>query len=871
MSKKDQPGRRFGNRFAWRAALPGASTDWIEAAVGDPAGYDSGEPITPEQIAYVERQRAAFTALIEQVRTMPEGPDKIDAACSLVLQGAVTDPLTAIGVAPQAAVRFARLVVRYYRHLSHSVARDAAIMVSWLVVGTHPEVADLLCEAAEVGDSYLCECAQGAVIGSGEPVDGRRVWPGLGARLAAIVDKHESINARCFAAHWVAFGQWPAAFPALRRALRQPVIRLRVYALHVLRLIRPTPLDPSDLLYLLEDAVVHPLPFVPAGEDSSDAREDQRRYEDQLVLATGGLNPKGGTVPLLSIMKGDCVVLGGARETLGYGWALETLAAGYPNSARWLVEGALQYASPSRRYAGARAAARLSEEWARPMLLFAARDPSPIVSRFARDAWIRLYAEPCPVEASAGAFTELLLAPLSEEALSRLLLLRTAKDEVRARMLALVLAESGKPDAPAAIERERLVVLLFGVCDLPIGTIAGVELPESTHEWATVLVDRFGDAGVRGLVHLAGNFPFGFAGWLDPLAGLLQDNAVAQEHYPRVSDLAAAALFSPAWQNEYEALIILRLAGVPAGYVENLWDLATSGEAERFEVRSLAARALSACPNKVRLEALALPAMEAALANGDLVALERVSQVGIEARCERVVARLVESLNALLDVATLCKAGGPSDRSGFSRIWVAFRRVRSLVVQLHQSKQLPEAWIEQGLADSTQLRFIVAAWVASKKMIAAHRDTITGALTSNCHDGACAEASMIALLRADIVSMGDRRVERTLDRACPAARLSLVRWLLGAGAPADRVRRYLVEAIAGDDLAVAAEAEVTAQLNASGLLAEAYPQVKLAATRRSIEETVGIAGEPELYWRMPEERRQEVGGNDADSREDDEG
>lgn len=473
-------------RSAWRKVQP---EDFdADGSFAARTAAPTSLPTEAELAACARRDRERLDAIAAGVlRALAiESAAHQASATVALLEQAHTAGFTLAALDERSALGLARLVVRHASALSDVEA--AWFSLTLLSLGSSPDVADLICEVAESGNGLLSD---GLALGL-DLCDLHRTHPKLGARLAPLARPGSSFETRLISLGWLSDGHWPAAIRTQRAALREPYLRLRQAALG--GLLHYDTLTAADVLWLIEDAVLHPVPFTAA-----DGVEYV--YEDNLTEAIWRVAPHGGAAPLLRILAGDCTPgQDGVRATLGYAWALRALAAGYPAVARPHVDAALAHPYSWRRYEGVLAAGRMPTDDALPRLRRAASDPAPPVAEHARRVWEGLSGRALLVDELEGLPLELLDAPSSDVMRARLLVLRGDALAPRLAMLEALLAAAPDPEA--------LALLAFALGDASVtNSSARPALPVGKGAWTTAIVERFGAAGHRAMSWLDARWP----------------------------------------------------------------------------------------------------------------------------------------------------------------------------------------------------------------------------------------------------------------------------------------------------------------------------------------------------------------------------
>ena len=854
MSKRDVLDEELAQRFRWRAftpadlaevvappAPPGPSM--IQPAPTAGTSPSGGQGASAERLRW-ERAARACAGLARQVERVWEMTARARQAVATValLGRAEGIGLDLVGMRehPLECVRLWRLVVRHYDKLPK---RDRKAGIHALSFAPAPaqqrEVVDLLVEAAEAGDSWLAFMME---RGAADEVTGQ-MHPELGARLAQILDEGKTWAAREIAARWLSFADLSGAVPALRRALRRPHARGRWVALEILLERAPGELTEDDVLWLLEDAVRHPLP----GGFGERTRDTVDGYCGALVTAVAKVRPAEGWRPLEIIAGGGGALLRGERSGLDDGWALRALAAGYPARALAPIDRLLCGSRSWRRLDAVEAAGLLPDELARPRLLEGAAGPGHHAEERARALWFERFGEACPVDPLAGVPAGLLPAEAGERLLSRLTVLRGPSDEARGAMLEALLAEAPDPEA--------LALLLFGVRDV-VSTRPRPGLPRSEEPWAELLIERFGAPAFEGLAALAARGARAGVDheWLGALASLARKGALAPAWHARLRDIAREALGSPAWDGASSPLVTLACVGAPPDLLDRLWAIAVTPPADdeagqHLHAARWAADALAGMADAPELDARIAAEGARALEARAYPEVERIAALG----CQR-------GTPAAFDLGARCLAAVDDDPAAEG---AALR----CAYALDEAKRLDEAWRVNAVARPESPLFAIATHVLRKPASPAVLAALEGALESPARGGAAAAEAAVSLLRLRAIGVDDPRLDGLLARAPARARADLADALLLNDAPLPPLRRHLLELLVGADAkaaAVACEGLLTKEPEGTRELFQAAlaPGARAAAgspggapgaphpsIRDLIEHYLGEPGEVELYWR----------------------
>jgi hypothetical protein len=847
MAKRDVIDEQMARRFAWRTVEPEDAT--AEEAPEPPEPPAPPPPPDDEQVSHAEierwrRARQVAADLAKEITRAWETTARAQqaAATAALIQRAkrIGAELVTMRAHPIESMRLWRLAVRHVRRLPKRMQKgsDLFALVFLSPSLAEPEMADLLVEAAESGDSSLAAIMNGYLEREG----GGRRHREIGVRLARVVAEGKTWTAREAAARWLQATDLDAAIPALRRAIRQPRLDLRSRALTLLLSPTPPTLTEDDVLWLLEDAVKHPPPEAKA----TYAEEAVKRYADALLAAVTKVPPPQGWRPLTQITDRDESFR--QRDVgLDAAWALCALAAGYPARALGRIDRALLTRRRWCNRSAVEAAALLPAELGRPRLLEAAASVDHLfrVAERAKAIWFERFGEACPVKPLAGVRVELLAEAPSERFLACLTVLRGSSEEARRKMTEALLAEAPSPEAPkeslSAAQREVLALLIFAARDV---LYSSGPLPSTEKAWAELLLTRFGAPAFAGLAALAERDAR--AGldheWLSALADLWHGGAIAEEHRDRLRDVACTGLRSPAWEGATAPLVMLHHVGAPAEAEDLLWPILTAPEEvndpigrHRWAVY-WAGEALVGMRSAPGLDArLAAAAVETRESRA-WTTFERVATVG----CRRGVAAVLEvTKRAILDF--------DGDPSAFGAVYRAGHALRD-------AGGLEDEWLLDVLHRPASPSFAIAVKLVSRKPPKlAELAALSSALEEPDRDGAAAAEAAEELFALGALGAEDRRLDAILERAPAHARASLAARLLVCEAPLSPVRRHLVELLSSPDEEIA-EPVLWALLTSkpegwTALLEDALPFASCPEIRTAMEEALGEPEEAETYWR----------------------
>ncbi len=684
MKKTDELDRKRAAAYAWgqmpagdvpSLAIEGAAEDAPQAgdSGADPEISVTGdEGSTSDDDGAFENFRdkasrvcAAIAAGVEQA--WDAAPDEqATLVAKLILQA---DEL-GIGFAsmqdyPLANVRLLRLAVRCADRLSPDV-RDALRGAALWSDASHPEIVDLLIEVAEAEDEDLGD----ALALSLHTLDFGEVarLPGATARFVALLSEDRSFVTRRLATDWLRLGATREAVPALRRALRAPHIALRYRAFDLLERQFPDAIDASDLLFLVEEAVIHPPPERRSSEEVARAITYlPERLESALVRA----RPEGAAEMLLRIVDLRCAQPYFRIHAFDQAWAMRVLAAAYPAVAVRAIDERMLHVEWDRRMLAVVGASKLPDELAWPRLLALAADGMPAIAERAKEAWLERRGEMCPVAPLAGVEAWLFEGEPDERTLSRLAVLRRAPIDARAAMVEVLFGEA--PD-PAA-----LALLLFAAIDSALWDLKRRPgLPGSRKEYVAALVKRFGAKAVRGVCALSRRYPEGRWGFLDALSDVAKDGAIPEDGRAALVELAAERMAGTPGV-EHGTLAVFEHLEMPKEAFERVWAVSQDPALEWY-MRVTAAKALASLPkDDAQLADAVAKTIAEAEAAGDPTRLELAIAAGLPAQIPIAVAtakRVLEERGPaaptdpkVLSLVEACAEGLTPPREGSALPW----------------------------------------------------------------------------------------------------------------------------------------------------------------------------------------------------------
>jgi hypothetical protein len=839
----DELDDRRARKYVWKTVKPGEPVELPEDPSGDddPAEEQASFADAEEAEANAERaggdldelRREAFAACeilaagVDRAFAIPEAAQQAQAVTALLGRASeMGASLAAMQHHPMQSARLLRLATRHFARLPQSAREHAQGSSIWLDY-THSECAEVIIEAARTGNRTIADSLYMAIGGARKMCFPRP--PDFSRRLAEIVDQGPTWMSRIIALIWLEIGGGREAAPALRRALRLPHLSVRWNALSALRHRCPEALTAEDVLFLLDDAVIHPPPHNSPDEEVSRAA---CYYPEELARAVARVRPLGGEAPLRRMVEGSCVHVDHERGGLDPGWALSVLAASYPALALPLVDRWLGCVDGERRLWAVQAAARLPDEEAWPRLLSAAADGAPYIAECARHHWLARRGQPCPVDDLAGLPAGLCEGAPNDRLCSRLLVLRGRSREAQEAMVEVLLGEAPDPEA--------LALLIFALADDGIRGYRRPGLPKDRKEWGKVLIDRFGMPAVQGLCALAARYPVGRYGWLSAMEDLVENGVITGPALPLVQAAAVHRLAVGSGHGEFNALALLRKTlgpcGAPPEAFERVWRTAMDMAAPDY-VRSTAASVLAAWPEDARLDSDVPVEMEAALSARDLPRFSRLAAIALPRKIPRALSIAERALREHASEA-------PEE--------VAVEALRVCAAGLRGADRLSEAWLLSALAQPGSAGFTVAARSSWRTATPAVRRALRRALSKTAEDSAAAAESAIALLHLQEISVRHPRLAALCARAPLEARSKLIADLLFLRAPLSHLWAPLAE------LLTSADPEVTKTLRdrvcflhrrrCRAQALEILPRIVDEDIRASIARQLRIPIRSQTYW-----------------------
>lgn len=804
--------------FLWRREIPPSVVPPapVALAVDDEVTVEVPIPraATPDESDATRERFARYASQIEEVWRMPPGEARREAALGVteqILGGFRIARLNAVN--PRASTRLLRLAVWIWPTLSESekTERQGGMIFAPF---DHPEKADLLVEAALLGDPQVA-----AWLGDKLPeTDLHQELPGLGRALVRVIEEAHTWDTRAIALAWLARGDWPEALECFRKALRWPHLRARVDALQHL-LARPGRLRAEDVAWLLDDAVVHPI------DGGSVWRgEMQGEYEAGLAEAVAQCPPPDGYRALERIVHGGYVFIDGEREFLDEEWALRVLATVWPERAlvaldRWMRNDLAYF---RRRALGPLEV--LDERLARPRLLAFAADAAPDIAQRARALWTKRFATLCPVDPFAGVSLRILDAAPSASFESRVRVLRNTDDVARGKMLRALY------EAPPT--RETLALVLFGLRTFyDHMKIEG--LPETSEKIFEALRARHGDLALDALLDDLACCAIG-SRWLAVLNLLARKGELDATRRERYAAILTELVKVDPGEPDHSVLLGLGVLRPTDEAAEALKVMVLADDLPRY--RWYIQEALVARGPDPSLDAWIVETFRAARAEG------RWSHVGTlgALALRRSVTALIPGIEE--DILNLDLPEANEVLDALVRPW--------------SERGVPQAQVLDALSDPTRIRFVRLARLAPREGAAGEAATalLRAALDSDAFGGHACGKALAQLLRMQAMDPGDPRTDAVHARASIGMQEEIltIRAHLGDG-DLTHLLPSLCALLRHPDEAVAVHAFETWSFRFKEATSEEWlrallPELRNAKVRGYLREELGDPTEAELYW-----------------------
>jgi hypothetical protein len=733
---------------------------------------------------------------------------------------------------PSAAVRLCRLLVRHWGRLDEARRKPA-----FFVSGASFDDLDLpvlLAEIAATGNRQMAYALDMAL--EGEDLE----LVGLAAQLGRVIEYPVRPEAALIALGWLRWCDPDEARRWLRCALRLPHLERRQAALSSALTSPRRLLREEDVLWLLEDAVEHPLPY----DHGHESDEASYSYEIGLLEAVTILRPQGGHEPLLRILSGNCAYYRRDRIRLDAGWALEALAAGYPEIARAKVDRWLTSPRWRDQVAAVRAAARLPRNEAQQRLLLAASNGGSEVHREVQTEWARLFRTPCPAPLTAGLDHTHLTRPLSARLTSWLAVVRGTVQTPTLPELALQLLA----EAPSS---EALAVLVLALDSVEL-THGAQGLPKDRTAWVKELLRRFGPrASDLLLARGAREGVRWYESWAYALSSAHREGLLDKVAVTALSRLLSEAALSGRFERRADPLGALVHVGTPREllgwcFAELLGGLGPNGEWDELEALWLQ-QILAQVEPDARMRARLRARIE-----------ESCREPGSE-----VSARVLRALPALAaawkDLPSLDRLERALDELGTSVAvppWAT-----SICRALVETGRVTEAWRCARLARPTDAVFAVVADLVSHDM-GPEYVLLQEAVRSEARSGATAAEALAPLLRYRPETLSPAQIEAIAQGAPPAQRLLLADLLVRLEPRPAWVHTWLVELASLPDPGLHADVSEILWLHKpkegiSSVLREAMERQPDGALSDRLARILRAPTRADRYWLAPSEEDEE--------------
>lgn len=754
---RDEIDAQRAKQYAWSLELPDESME-------EPDGEEPGS--TEKSSVEAEKEQVAWRA---EIRTKA---NTLAAAVERVWNGTMSDEqqarqvealiefaaelnlgMVAMPSESPAPVRLARLVHRHWHRLSEEVRENARASFMW--ADFEPAAAvELLVELCRDGNEDLAGMLFLPLFHGPHRDELRLAFldTGLGEQLIALLEAADSLRlpwtSRLIALEWLRLAPCRSAIPVLRRLLRLPHLEVRWHALALLlNDYKPPALRSEDVLFMLEDLLIHP----PEDGRASDRYEASSRYLAFLHEAVTTLRPEGGAEILEQLaFEGDCLRFGYRGDWEGK-WALIALSAAYPERALCYIDRCMRNSSWYTRLTAVEAAAELPEEQAHPRLVALAADGAASVAERARDRFIKRFSAVCPVEPLAGFPVELLADPPSERLYGRLLCLRGPLQETRVALVEVLLAEAPCPEA--------LALITFALCDdhLLDASTRG-RLPKDRKGMYLRLYRRFGAPAIAALCWLIERYPErGLCDRLGEVSELVTARKLRKRDLEPLRSLAARWLEAPDPNKQQHALQVLAKVGAPVGLKDRLVELAWLDEPSPYWVGEV----LRAWPADKALDVRICKEAQEAWANRELSKLSRALRLGFSRRIRSLDRLAREILATWQEYAAVQRAkGGQLCRPDAELpLSLAVQCIR----HLHAKKQVDASTIQAWLATPAAPEFLLATHLPLEQDDATLHQVLLAALNAPTSPREAAQEAAAILLHLKILDPDDARLRELFE------------------------------------------------------------------------------------------------------------
>lgn len=831
---------------------------WQALSTPEHAGEEREDSEPPESSPDVETDAWRLAAMsacqrlveaIERVWTRSDPALQARGVAGLLQMAKELDrQIAAMQLHPLACVRLARLMARHYHRLKPGV-RELADWVCYHLDYAHPELEMLLTELLDRECWGLAGRIHESLMHSRRRP--RLESPEFLEKLRRCIEGSASWATKMTALSWAVFVPSAPLLPTLRLALRMPHVGVRWRALALL--LKPdlpdededaetgppgTPirylLPEEDLLFLLEDAVLHPPPM------SRDAitRHSAQQYARVLLDALRLLRPATGARPLLRILEPDDDQSPFVRGSLDERWALMSLALVYPEVAEPYIAQWSGSLETEKRVAAAMAAGGLPKDQARPYILRALTDGANEVQRAAKELGEVGLGQPLAVDPLAAIPKQLLAGPPSDRLVQRAAWLHQPGDRTRKRLVEMLLAEA--PD------REALALLTIVLADdeLLAQSFGGYAVM-ARWQLCTRIIESFGELAVDALVWLAERYP-GAEGDR-PILSFLQERVragqLARGGSPVLRELALRCLDHPSGEMRADALGLLAGLGLSPELCDRVTRWIADGdeawESVAYSVRDDAALA-------ARLAPLAQHAFEAQ----DLARCERLLRAAAHHPNPDFLAWVEQRSNEYVGLAPVPSA--PAFQWPLEPAALAL--ARACVDLLSGQKRLSDVWMEAALARPEHLSFQIAARECIESLPKEPQlALLRTALDSPARSGEAAAEAAGVLAHHGRLQPSDSRVGTIFARVHGEPRRDLLFYLLEQQTDVRPLRAPLRTLLLSEDLddayfVIDHLLRGRERHGVNELLRETLPAIRTGLMRTFIEKHLRLPGEVQRFW-----------------------
>ncbi len=686
---------------------------------------------------------------------------------------------------PLAAVRLWLLVIQHRNLLTKDDRNNTFHTLRFMVLpAQHKELLNLFLSVAELGlglPAYLLEeNISDAFV---------RRYPEFGQRVIQVYEQADSLRVKEVAIAFVAKLPLHQSSATLIQALRSDIGRVRWTALTALLEKDPTCIPHETLMWLLEDAVVHPFPR----KHGTNAYRLIKGYCATLLRAVKDHPPPDGYQPLLRMIHGRGESFIRDRAGMTEEWALCVLAAAYPERAIAPIDSMLRHPNSWKRYHAIDALWHLREDLAKPRLLIGAGDLIGHIAERAQRFYFSRFHQECLPSPLSGMEDDLLIEAPSDVFLGRVAVLRSAADKARHAIMDTLLAEAAQLSAPAELgarERENLVLLLACLRDDSTGYRRKSE-PKTRRSWANVLVKHFGEPAFAKLLSMA-EFHAGGGpecSWLTPLSELAQEGILSEAQIAALRACIYRFLLSPNYSLTSDEIDALRPIGATVEVLDMLWNVAL----ERLK-RDTSPRGFPhISASRVLVEMKDCPELDERIAVEGREAFERKNWEEFERiiyiGCQRKV-------QAAADLALAC-ADAVEKRPGLLPV------AKKVASSLCFMGGAPADWLHSRLLSPESPCFCVAADLVRRPAPEGMEELLWKALSSPARKGAAAAEAAEALVSLELLPVDDARLPPILEAAPIPSKAALLYTILIWDGPLSSVWKPLISVLTSDDIEAA--------------------------------------------------------------------